>query len=376
MKQPKIYYEGEYTEADLNDLKDKNSIWRVSDIYRRQIDELFEIQNPSLIGSKNYDSALKQFIQNRVEPNETLRGNWVYFPWSGVLTHMVGKNEFDLLRTNRNRNIIMTREQEKLSGLTIGILGLSVGGNMAVTLAQSNIASNMKLADFDTLDTSNLNRIRASVDEVGSPKIDITSQQIYEINPYASLHLFCKGVDKNNLSKFCLDNPRPDVIIEAIDDFEIKVRLRLLAKEARIPVIMLTNLGDSVLVDVERHDQEDIDIFNGLIGEAPEEIINNPIGEREKIKFAMQIVGIDNIPTRALGSLLEIRKTLVGRPQLASTVAIGGGVSAYLIRKFALGSLPSGRSILSLNTSLGLQEDEGTLERGAIIDKLKKLSGI
>lgn len=62
------------------------------------------------------------------------------------------------------------------------------------------------------------------------------------------------------------------------------------------------------------------------------------------------MVGKENIPTRALQSVREINKTLVGRPQLSSTVAISGALASYLSRRIILGKkLPSGRKRISLN---------------------------
>ena len=371
MKSPIFLREGEYNQAELKKFQKDHRVWKVRDIYEQELSELFEIRHPDLLLSDSYDIELGQFIKDKTQPNSELRGNWVYFPWSGIFLHIVIEEDYNLLRTNRNRNLITLEEQSKLNNLTIGVVGLSVGGSMAVTLANNGIGRSMKLADYDTLTTTNLNRIRARSDQIGTPKINIVSQQIYEINPYAQLFLFEDGLKSDTLENFCSNKQKPDVIFEAIDDFEMKVRIRLLAKKLRIPIIMLTNLGDSVLVDVERHDTEDVQPFNGLLGDLPEQILNNPIGEKEKIKYAMQIVGIDHIPTKALESLLEINKSLVGRPQLASTVAIGGGLAAYLCRQLVLANLPSGRQILPLDIVFNRVIKDDTNRRDQVITMLK-----
>ena len=56
---------------------------------------------------------------------------------------------------------------------------------------------------------------------------------------------------------------------------------------------------------------------------------------KNKTKLAAKIVGIEHIPNRAIESLMKIGKTLVGRPQLGSTVSISAGIAAYIIRKIA-----------------------------------------
>jgi tRNA A37 threonylcarbamoyladenosine dehydratase len=249
------------------------------------------------------------------------------------------------VRTNRNRNIINEREQKKLAAATIGILGLSIGNGMAVSLAYNGIGGQMKIADFDKLSVSNLNRVRAGLGEIGNHKVDITTQQIYEVNPHAKLTSFSKGVKKQDLDSFLTKTPQVNIVLEAIDDFEMKIRVRLAAKKAKIPVVMLTNLGDSLLIDVERYDTEqNTKLFNGLIGQTAEEILSKPVTEEDKKKYALAIVGKENVPPRVLESVMKINKTLVGRPQVMSTVTIGSGVAAYVVRKILLGDkVVSGR---------------------------------
>lgn len=63
----------------------------------------------------------------------------------------------------------------------------------------------------------------------------------------------------------------------------MKVRIRLHAKEHKIPVIMLTSLEDSILVDVERYDlHPDAEIFHGLIGDIKDDLLNKTMSENGK----------------------------------------------------------------------------------------------
>lgn len=345
---------------DLKRFKKNNRIWKVHDIYESQLSELFEVNYPQLLNSPNFGRLKDKFVDRK--KNE---GEWIYFPWSGQLIHSVNRKDYYLLRTNRNRNLITKEEQKKLNDFAIGVVGLSVGGNIAVSLAYQGIADSMKLADFDSLETTNLNRVRAGIHQIGLPKTDLIAQQIYEINPYANLKLYPKGLTKGNLDDFVNGNPKPKLIFEIIDDFEMKIRLRLKAKSKGIAVVMLTNLGDSILVDIERYDLDrKLSLFNGLLGKIPEEILGKPISESDKIKYAVEIVGKKNIPQKALQSLSEINKTLVGRPQLSSTVIAASGIASFLTRRLALGqSLPSGRQLISLDKILNLGYDYGNGKR-------------
>lgn len=339
ISRPVILREGGYTAQDLKDFRLKNKIWRESDVYGIQLREYFEITHPELIFSPEYKSRVNEFLERekKDERYET-KGDWVYLPWSGSFTRMIDEKTYFALRTNRNKNIIREEEQRKLKNACIGIVGLSVGSNVATALAYCGIGNILKLAEFDTLETTNLNRIRGRIDQIGKRKIDITAEQVFEVDPYMDIVPFDKGLDKKVLDDFVSSDPKPRVIFEIIDSFEMKVHLRSLAREHKIPVIMVTNLGDRVLLDVERYDiEKDVEYFNGRAGRVPTDMLERPdITTEDKHRYAVELAGVKHIPERALDSVKEIGKTLVGRPQLASSVTVAAGFCAYLTKKIIL----------------------------------------
>jgi len=348
---PYILHEGDYNSADLERFKNAHRIWKTVDIFEQQLRELFEILYPAK-RLLSYQDELRAFVDQRLA--DGLQGDWIYYPWNGYLVHAVNRVDYLALRTNRNKNLITREEQEQLFNACIGIAGLSIGSHIVEGLVYNGIANAMKLADFDTLETSNLNRLRAGIKDVGEPKIVLAARRVYEIHPYADLSLYPSGLTEDVLRDFLYRDPQPRLIFEVIDDFKMKVRLRIEARKAHIPVIMLTNLGDNILVDVERYDLDpSLPLFNGLIGNTPEKILQSEITEAEKVEYAINIVGREHIPARALQTLYEINRTLVGRPQLYSTVTVGGGLASYLARRFLLGQpLPSGRQFLSFDQAL------------------------
>jgi hypothetical protein len=337
---PTILREGEYSDEHITQLR--KEAWAIRDIYRAQLTELFEIENPSLLFTPDFLQKQDAYVGKHIK-DENLKGNWVYFPWSGVLLHTLREEDYHKLRSNRNQNLITSEEQSKIALFAVAVVGLSVGSNIAVNLAYLGV-NRFKLCDFDVLETTNLNRVRGHIDQVGEQKIAVASQQIYEINPYAHIQHYVEGLSDSNLDDFIMDT---NLIFEIIDDFKMKIKLRFRAREQRIPVVMMTNLGDSVLIDVERYDVDSsTQIFNGLIGNIGEEILEKEITKEDEKRYAVQIVGRDNVPPRALASLPEIGKTLVGRPQLMTTVSVSGGLAGYVARKIALGEhVPSGRRL-------------------------------
>lgn len=369
MHYPVILKEDEYDKESLAFFKKKQRTWKTVDIYLQQMHELFEISYPN---KTTRQLTFEEYC--RIKKCDELRGNWVYYPWSGILLHTLCSEDLFILRTNRNKNLITADEQKKLYDLTIAIIGLSVGNGIALTLTYSGISKTLKLADNDKLETANLNRVRASLKHVGLAKTEIAAQQIFEIDPFATPLLFEKGITDNNLEKL-FGNPKPKIIFDEMDDFQMKIKLRIKARQKKVPVIMLTTLGDRILIDIERYDlNNNIQLFNGIIGNTPEEILKSNIGEREKIRYAIELVGAKYIPVKALQSLFEINNTLVGRPQLASTTTIDGGLGALLVRRIVLGhEVPSGRYFFDLEKAGGFRDLENKSLHRLAVKKLDRI---
>jgi len=340
MSQLVILRSGSHTMQDVEQLRTSHNIWREIDIYTEQCKELFEIQNPTLLGTDNFEEKQEEFLKKRLEVDKgNFVGNWIYFPWNGHFVHTLEEDELFVLTTNRNKNLVTNEEQNKLREASVAIVGLSVGSNVASALVYSGIAGTMRLAEYDILETSNLNRIRARFDQVGQSKLSVLAQQLYEVNPYLTLDTYPEGLlNEKDLEQFVQGSPKPSVIFEIIDSFETKIHLRQLAREHGIPVVMVTNLGDSAILDIERYDlHKDLPFFNGRAGTVPTDILKNPdITDADKHKYAVDLAGVEHIPQRALDSVAEIGKTLVGRPQLRSTVGVAGALCAYITRNIIL----------------------------------------
>lgn len=375
---PIILKEGSYTIDELEKFKIKNKIWKVKDLLAIQLTEFFEISHPSKMHSLDVTQLQEKYIHKINSQKLLTSGNWVYFPWNGYFIHILEEGRYLSLLTNRNKFLITEEEQQVLLNTCIAFVGLSVGSHFAAGLVHNGIAKTIKLADFDKLSTTNLNRMRYGVKDIGDLKINLIAQEIYEVNPYIQLELYNKGIHTTDLKNLLEGKTIPSIIFEMIDDFKMKVQLRIAAREKRIPLIMFTHLEDNLMIDIERYDlYPDLPLFNGLLGDVPEKILNSNISEKDKIKFAIQIVNPDNLPYRLLESLGEINKKLVGRPQLYSTVAIGGGFASYLTRKILLDQSDiNGRFYISFNSLLKLKDKNYDLMKTNIINKLHKSVGI
>ncbi|RME58001.1 hypothetical protein D6779_07440 [Candidatus Parcubacteria bacterium] len=335
----------------LEEFKSSHPVTRVIDTYKDQLEELFLIRNPSSRFTGKDEKAWEEFLHSHLQGKSIEEaGGWFYFPWNKTLVHYLEENLHQELRTARNKNIITAEEQNKLYNATIGITGLSVGSHAALTIAMMGMAKNLKLADPDTISGSNLNRIRYDFTIVGENKCRVAARTIYQINPYANLTQYEEGITPDNIARFFDDDPKPAILVEELDNLEMKIRLRVEAKKRGIPVIMATDNGDNVIVDVERYDQEpDLPLFHGAAGNLTlEEFQNFP--PQELPKLATKIAGPSVVVPRMLSSLLEVGKTLYSWPQLGDAATLSGVAVAYVVKRIILGApVKSGKYEVNLD---------------------------
>lgn len=314
---------------------------KVIDHSKDQLIELALCRKPSK-SIEELESA--GYLEELVKKSDDLL-RWVYYSWDNLLIRILAEEEFIEVRTNRNRNKITTEEQEKLRSKTIGIAGLSVGRSVALTLASERICGSFKLADFDEIELSNLNRIKCSIKDLGVNKAISAAREISMIDPYIEIECFTEGLQEDNMDSF-FNAPSLDVFIEECDDLVIKIRSRLEARSNKIPVLM--EASDRCLVDIERFDQEPSrPILHGIIDDTDIKNVGSLKTFEEKLALMSKIVDVNQISEGMLKSLPEIGSSLRTWPQLASDVTYGGGVMAMICRELLLDNqINSGRYYL------------------------------
>jgi len=273
---------------------------------------------------------------------------WVFYPWRRTLVSVLGPTSFRRLRLDRNRNKISSAEQARLSRLKIGVVGLSVGHAIAHTLALEGLCGELRLADFDTIELSNLNRIPASILDLGLNKAVVTARRIAEIDPYLPVTTFTTGLTEETMAPF-LDGL--DLLIEECDSLDMKVRVREEARARGIAVLMDTS--DRGLFDVERFDAEpDRPLFHGLLGAVDPRSLAG-LSTRDKAPHVMRILQAPELSPRMAASMVEIDNTVTSWPQLGGDVALGAATVAAAVRRFGRGErLPSGRLRVDLENHL------------------------
>lgn len=320
----------------------------VLDEIHGQLRELIKIRNPQKVLT---DDEYVQQIETLLNGESSHHyGNWVYYPWNKKLVHLLNKDEFVELRTSRNLYKITPEERTTLLHKKIAIIGLSVGQMIALTLAMERTCDEIRLADFDLIELSNMNRIRTSVTNLGVSKAIVAAREIAELDPYINVKLFLDGITDDNIDDFLLKDGKIDLLIEECDGLDVKILSRIKAREYGIPVVMETN--DRGMIDIERFDLEpNRALLHGLIPENMENLaaLRN-LSNQEKVPLLGAMVGIEHISERMRLSLGEMGKTISTWPQLASSVVLGGAMVTDISRRILLNqSTLSGRYYVDFN---------------------------
>ncbi len=280
---------------------------------------------------------------------------WAYYPWRRVVVGLVGPKAFRTLRLDRNRNKITTIEQERLGALTIGVVGLSVGHSIAHTLALEGICGELRLADFDEIELTNLNRIPCTLMDLGVNKAIVAARRIAELDPYLHVKVFTTGFTAAVADEF-MDGL--DLVIEEADSLETKVAVREAARERTIPLIMETS--DRGMLDLERYDLEQTrPIFHGLL----EDLDLTGLADltmQERFPYLLKFLEADQLSPRLIASRGEIGRTLSTWPQLGSDVQLGGATVAAAVRRIGLRDpLASGRIRIDVEDMLNRIQEPG-----------------
>lgn len=324
-------------EVALRALQRKQSQINIVDAFSYQLKELFIIQNPSLVSfPKEEIFQSDQFLQFTKKNAHNF--TYVYFPWNNSVVKTVTKKNYLELKTNRNRDLITKEEQEKLRSTKVAVFGMSVGSNISLVLTQAGISNEIIIADFDNLDTTNLNRIVAGVHQIGLNKCVVAARRIYEDNPFAKVTIMKSGVNKKNLEQLLVKN-KIDVIVDEVDAISVKIDIRNLAQKYKVPVVMVTDNGEGVVLHIERYDLAHKKIF-GKEKKYFESLISSGLPREKVLELIVSDIvgGIEKVDKRMHESVQKVlKKELISWPQLGSAALLAGVMATHAIKRIVLG---------------------------------------
>jgi len=172
----------------------------------------------------------------------------------------------------------------KVQRAKVGIAGLGgLGSNCAVNLVRAGFRK-IKIADFDSIDHTNLNRQFYFLDQVGLPKTKALKVNLERINPELQIEVFQGRIEKDNILELFADC---DVIVEAFDKAEYKSMLvEMMAPTGKMIVLAsgLAGIGNSDEIKVHKV-RENLVIVGDLLSDVADSF---PISPRVNVAAAKQ----------------------------------------------------------------------------------------
>ena len=244
--------------------------------------------------------------------------------------------------------------RQKLEGAVIGFAGLSVGGNVLEGWLREARPRQVKIADPDWLELTNFNRCeRASLRHlVGSraerfetknpyeaPRVGKAEYIAYEqnlVDPYLEFFVYREPLSPVNAERFLLGDgvgePPVDILVDEIDDLDMKVELRRLARKHRVDVLMMTDFGHRTQV-LWNPFRDNADATFGPAGndaQLLEALAETKLGQREKVfEFVEQLCRCDfrGDPFERF-TKGEGEQPTASLPQSGTTTMLAGGIGA------------------------------------------------
>ena len=128
----------------------------------------------------------------------------------------------------------------RIAEATILVAGLGAVGSVAVEALARTGVGHLVLVDFDVVEPSNINRqLFALQSTIARPKCDVAMERVRGINPDCDVTLLPEKLpaDQNALAVLLEPLPRPDVIVDAIDDVGAKAALIMHGLRMGVPVV-------------------------------------------------------------------------------------------------------------------------------------------
>lgn len=156
--------------------------------------------------------------------------------------------------------------QEKLRDAVIGIAGTGgIGGAVATRLVRMG-ARNLKLADPDGFEVSNIQRqLGASVGTLGQNKAEVVAEMAYELSRDVNIDVFPEGITPATAVEF-MDGC--DVVLDQMDFYQVANRYALhrafRASDRCRFMFKIPTVGHSVIVFTYTHDSMPIEEVYGI----------------------------------------------------------------------------------------------------------------
>ncbi|WP_028855289.1 HesA/MoeB/ThiF family protein [Psychrilyobacter atlanticus] len=138
-------------------------------------------------------------------------------------------------RYSRNKKMISTDEQKKLSESTVVILGVGGLGGYALEMLARVGVGKLLLVDFDKFEVSNLNRqIISTEGNLGLLKVEEARKRVEAINPEIEVVAINKKISDHNIDAVIKG---ADIVVDALDSSTLKKVVEKSCARNKIPMV-------------------------------------------------------------------------------------------------------------------------------------------
>ncbi|MCP3683462.1 MAG: hypothetical protein GY861_12315 [bacterium] len=224
---------------------------------------------------------------------------------------------------SRNIGILTPEAQDIIKNSSVAVAGAGgVGGVYIEQIVRTGIA-NIKIADQDIFEISNLNRQAGALySTLGRNKTEVMCERAKDINPNVNIEAYPEGVTLENVAEFVSGT---DVVADLVDYFSPEARLALhkAARENKQYVISTPSTGFGTLVlcfDPNGKTIEDLFEFP----DDPEQIKNHHMNPKKLIGCDMAYIPDLYMQKAEEGTISTIAPavTLAGAGAAAQTVKL------------------------------------------------------
>ena len=328
----------------------QDNTYEVIDLVSQQAEELYEILNTNEVRQGSEWSQSQKYID--FLEDEKINAMYITYPILEKVIRVVSEESYWKLITDRNRGVYSDEIIRQMKDLKIGLYGLSVGSNIALLCGKTGFGKEYFISDLDKLETTNLNRVLAELTDIGTSKVDFVERKLYGFNPYLVIHKFSEGVQEYNIDA-ALNYGNLDFIVEEIDSFPMKIAVRQFAREHKIPVLMIVDNGEGVVLIVERYDMGYTKIWEQEDSYWEERLKNlSGPGEFADIVINHNVGGMEEVDPNMLQAVPRvIAGELVSWPQIGSAAVLGAVIVGYAIKEILGGNLTDGFYRTHINIS-------------------------
>ncbi len=302
-------------------------------------------------------------------------GTLVYYPRRGHVVRFAPPFWHRLSLVVRNGTLFLDPEMKldwqkvrnRFEQSVPAVAGCSLGNHVVHAVVFNVRPLHVKIADQDIFDLTNANRMRISYDELGRNKAVVTAEQLHATDPFLKISVFSEGIHAGNVDDFiggnqAIGEPPATVVIDEVDNPDIKMLIRRKAREFRKPVVMSSDVGSGAERDVQRYDLDPGlplvigGMSDGEISAIEERYRKNPsLGNF--FQFAFGLIGHTYRRMPEFKIIVEslmhdgVPPEFGGAPQLGSTAMVAAGLAGEAVPRIILGHELKERTFIDITSA-------------------------